>query len=153
MKKIILTLTVAVFLLVAGCSKNDNVNEPKPEPSNSLVGVWYTFPSTEDYGVKVIFTDSTVTAFEYIINHPSIESGEWRWYNNTPYLFENDTIWILTAPEPEFVWACVPIPMPTKIKIHSKNTVTIQYFIPNNFDGGWPSNYSRADLYRSYDNE
>jgi len=146
MKKII--LIVATFWLVAGCK--DDINEPKPEPKNSLVGEWYTFPSTENYGVKVIFTDSTVTAFEYLINYLDIDSVEYKWFYNTPYLFENDTIWVLAAPEPEFAWAVGPVPMPTKVNIYTKNTISIQHFIPNNFDGGWPHNYSRADLYRRY---
>ena len=148
-KKII--LRVAMLLCLFGFAiacKDDNVNPSKPKPSNPLVGEWYTFQSTDNNGIKVIFTDSTVTAFEYIVNHPVWGTeDDVKWFDNIPYIFENDTITL-----DKFVFTSQEelVPFQTKVVFFTKNTIRIQYFIPTGKDGGWPSSYTFAELYRSY---
>lgn len=154
-KKII--LRVAMLLCLFGFAiacKDDNVNPSKPEPSNPLVGVWYIPSSRETDGIKVTFTDSSVTAFDY---HNYVEVLL-LFYENTPYLLENDTLKVL---EP-LLWMNqnAPVPKPSKITFHTKDSITIEHFLPINWNCqgwpncyGWPVCFPNVDLHRRGDND
>jgi len=135
-------------LLVAGC-KDDGINEPKNEYQNPLVGEWYSFWTSEAEGIKVTFTNSTVTAFYYHLDADGLTYHIQKWYDEAPYLFENDTLKLVDRvvwhePLQEFV------PLEHKVLIFTKNTMRIQHFWLGITDAGWPISFLAVDLYRSY---
>jgi hypothetical protein len=80
--KIFLLWALALFAFTVSSCKNDG-NEPEPR-INPLVGTWYEVNSTDSIGVKVIFTDTHVTAFGYRTSYPNTIV-----YDN-PYIFVSD---------------------------------------------------------------
>jgi hypothetical protein len=115
----------------------------------SIVGEWHEIGSTETVGRIVTFTDTTVTARTYRNNYVDpagdVRYAEYKWFNDTKYLLDNNTLVMLNHNVPGIHYT---LPFKTHFTFHSSDTLYIRYFVFNDTDVAFPSNASGITLYR-----
>ena len=115
--------------------------------SNSLVGEWYEVGSTENKGVKVIFTENTVTAFHYAYNYEfggTVYNYNEKWYDGTKYSLDNTTLKVLEPP----INSMPTDLLKTNVTFYYKDTLFIEHFVPNDATAPFPFNFNSIKLYK-----
>ena len=139
-----ISLLVRFCLLVvftaAGCK--DDAIKPKEEPifngqilKEKLLGEWYKVGSTNSKGIKVIFTETNVTAFRYTKNYknPDLDTlfnDTFMFYDNAEFnIISYDTMKFQHYPQfPEILEHTVAF------TFKSEDTLWIDKFDPNNLE-------------------
>jgi len=154
MKKILFLLSVLGLLAfaVTNCDDagvNTGGDTDTTQKSNPLAGEWYQIGSSYTQGRKVIFTDTTITLWEYANNYESggiIHNYEIKLLGVGRYFIKNDT---LVAVNSGYVPQLMPpYPFKSPITFHSNDTLKIQHFIPTPWQCGFPDCYNPITIYR-----
>ena len=140
---------ICLIVFTSACKEEDVLsnNHNTFQGDNPLIGEWYEVGSTDAKGTKVIFTETNVTAFHYAYNYVhfgSVYNYEEKWYDNAKYLFNNDTLEVLDLP----ICGVQAGFLKTSITFHSKDTLTIERFVPTDAAIGFPYNFTFIKLYR-----
>jgi len=123
-------------------TQTDTTKTDTTQKSNTVVGTWYEVGSAYTLGRKVIFTDTTITAYRYYNNPNDV----WfKWFDDNKYfLLNNDTL--------EIAHFQSHYTFKTYFMLHSNDTLKIQHFALNILSGGDPyRQYVEIILYRSDD--
>lgn len=130
--------------------KNEEI---EPTLEEKLLGEWYKVGSTENMGVRVIFTkEENITAFYYLKDYPNPDPDLDTLYNDTFYFYDNakfniifdDTIKFQHYPLcPEIIGHTVAF------TFKSKDTLWIDNFEADNASTVYPPIISPILLYRS----
>jgi len=119
------------------------------QENQSLVGTWYEVGSTENQGMKVIFTKNTVTAFRYLKDYKnpyldSLFNDTLKFYDNAEYtIISEDTLKLQHYPRcPEILEHKVTF------TLKSNDTLWIDKFWPNSFTQVYPPEIFPITLYR-----
>ena len=145
-RKIFLLCGLALFVFTVSSCKDDG-SEPKEK--NPLVGEWYEVGSTDAKGLKVVFTETNVTAFYYANDYVDYKGSVWnyeeKFYDGVKYLLNNDTLEMF-----EHYFAYNVNHLKTKIIFHSNDTLFIEVFLPTDADVPFPHNYTSIYLVKNY---
>ena len=156
-KVICVVLATAIVVTAYGDDggSNDNDLSPPFDPNYSLKGTWYEVGSTDAKGIKVIFTETNVTMFDYgNYLYPGIffNDDTTIWYDNLLYsILSDDTLQIYDFP--------MILNENHIIKIHKtpfvfeNDTLSIEYFLDSFFSAIYPWCLSPITLIRRCQNE
>ena len=82
----LLIFAITILCLAGSTACKDETQEPH-EPTNPLLGTWYEVGSTENKGIKVVFTETHLNLHHYGYTHTGFD------YDNFPYsLIPTDSI-------------------------------------------------------------
>ena len=102
--KIFIKFMFAVFVFgfaVTSCNEKNNATEPKEPKNNPFVGTWYQVGSTEDNGVKVVFSEKKVDAIRYA---PYLGQYSTKFYDDAKYeIISEDIIKFQRHPECQII--------------------------------------------------
>ena len=96
-KNLLTILIIAIVIIACSDDNNKIISSSKDRnelPENSLVGEWYEVSSTDSKGIKVIFAETSFTAYQYLkdYNHSvlGILNDTNFYYNNIEYSVLSD---------------------------------------------------------------
>ena len=166
-----LILTLLCLVWVTACNDGDGGNPPEPQ-TYSFVGTWYEVGSTDDIGVKVIFTETNMFAFSYTKDHinpsypfwgDSIQNDTlWWYYDDVTYnILCKDTIQLnlpidtLNGTGKDIHYSRLTMGCPfgkniTNYTFYGKDTLFLRYFMYGNTQGGREFDMHSILLWRKY---
>ena len=126
-------------------TQTDTTKTDTTQKNNQLVGEWYIIGSTSDSGIKVIFSDTTITMYDYCENYNNVLQ-----LDNARYLLNNDTLEVFDF-NVSVEFEIYVNSLKTPIIFYSNDTLEIEQFVPLTLSTtAFPSGkFSPITLYRS----
>ncbi|MCL2039208.1 MAG: hypothetical protein FWG85_02125 [Bacteroidetes bacterium] len=153
-QKVFIAGTLIICLMMLGSCDASGGGPPEPQPedstkeSNSIVGTWYQVGSTENIGVKVTFTETTLTAYAYDDRYP--EDMWKRWYDNVDYsIISKNEIKLSGLPLP-YTWSRDDGTHITEFTLDN-DTLIIDHFIQYFIHVLYPLNMGGIALIREWE--